>query len=252
MQADMSVPQSNRTIEGTLAADQWLQEHPELPSQLRSILLRYYQEHGRDFPWRRTGDPYKILVAEMLLQKTGVKPVENIWAALIHRYPDIEALATAPFQHVEEIIRSLGLRKRAKVLYESAQYIVSEAEGKIVGDALFLETIPGVGKYTAAALLSFAFNITAATIDVNAARVYTRICGFSPKTLRQGLAFARVLGECVITPQIHREINYSVLDLSAQVCRPKPLCSKCPISEICQYARVRTGNRSQTDKLERY
>ena len=240
-QAGMRVPQSNRTIEGALEANRWLQEHPKVPSQLRSILLRYYQEHGRDYPWRRTSDPYKILIAEMLLQKTGVKPVESIWAALIHRYPDVEALATSSFQHVEAALQPLGLRKRAKVLYESAQYIVREAGGKIIGDALFLETLPGVGKYTAAALLSFAFNITATTIDVNAARVYTRICGFSPNTLRQGLAFAKVLGECVITPQTHREVNYGVLDLAAQVCRPKPLCSKCPFSEICQYARIRTG-----------
>jgi A/G-specific adenine glycosylase len=237
----MRTPQSIRTIEGALEANRWIEDHPELPAQLRSILVRYYEEHGRDLPWRRTSDPYKILVAEMLLQKTSVKPVKDIWTVLIHYYPDVEALATASIQNIEAIIHPLGLQKRAKVLSESAQYIVKEAGGKISGDASFLETIPGVGKYTTEALLSFAFNTAAATIDVNASRVYARICGFSPNTLRQGLAFARVIGGYVITTHTHREVNYGVLDLAAQVCTPKPLCAECPAREICQYSSSMTN-----------
>ena len=232
----MRVPKTNRTIEGAWDAQQWLEENPEIPPQLRNILSNYYKNHGRDFPWRRTKDPYMILVAEMLLQKTGVKPVENVWSAFIQRYPNIEALSAASIQDISSIIGMLGLQKRAKLLHETAQRIFKETGGRIIADAKFLESLPGVGKYSTAAVLSFAFNINAATLDVNAARVYTRIGGFSPNTLRQGLAFACIFSEQVNTAETHREVNYGLLDLAAQVCKPKPLCDICPARRICHFA----------------
>jgi A/G-specific adenine glycosylase len=240
----MRTPQSNQTIEGALDAVRWLEENPEMPLQLRRILTNYYQQNGRDFPWRGTRDPYKVLVAETLLQKTSVKPVTDIWSAFIRQYPDVEMLASSSLHHIEALIRPLGLQKRAKVLLESARCIVRTAGSQIPGNAQFLKSLPGVGDYTAAAILSFAFNINAAAIDVNAARVYTRICGFSPNTLRQGLAFARAVGERVVSPETHREVNYGLLDLAAQLCgKSKPNCSQCPAREICQYARITSADQ---------
>jgi len=232
----MRNPKSNKTIEGALDATHYLEVHPEIPVLLCGILKDYYQTNGRDFPWRRTRDPYKVLVAEMLLQKTAVKPVEKLWPAFMHRYPNIETLATAPLTDLETMIGLLGLKKRAIAIYNVAQAIVRQMNGKIVGDIEFLESLPGIGDYTASAVLSFAFDISVATIDVNAARVYTRICGFLPNTLRQGLAFAHIMSKYVIAEKDHREINYGLLDLAAQICKPKPLCSKCPAYKLCQYA----------------
>lgn len=232
----MKVPVTNKTIEGTLYANQWLEKHPEMPSQLRHIFVRYYQDHGRDFPWRKTSDPYKIFVAELLLQKTAVKPVEEIWTSFLRHYPNIETLAMASIQEIEAIISPLGLRKRAEVLHNASLWIMREAGGKIIGDVRFLRSLPGIGDYITAAILSFAFDIEAATIDVNASRVYSRICGFSSNTLRQGLAFARIVGRCVTSKQTHRAVNLGLLDLAAQICRPKPLCCDCPALNVCYYA----------------
>jgi A/G-specific adenine glycosylase len=233
----MQVPTSNKTIEGALYASQWLEEHPEMPSQLRHILVQYYQDRGRKFPWRETSDPYKIFVAELLLQKTAVKPVEQIWTSFLRCYPDIETLAAASIQEIEAIVSPLGLRKRAEVLHNAAQCIMRETGGKIIGDARFLRSLPGIGEYITSAVLSFAFDIKAVTIDVNSARVYSRISGFSPNTLRQGLALASKVGECIATQQTHRSVNLGLLDLAAQICRPKPLCGICPALNICCYAR---------------
>lgn len=232
----MRVPQSNRTVEGAWDANQWLAENPEIPSQLRNILSDYYENQGRDFPWRRTKDPYKILIAEILLQKTGVKPVEKVWNVFIQHYPDIKALSTASIQDISSIIGVLGLQKRAKLLHEIAQRIFNEAGGEIIADAKFLESLPGVGKYSTAAVLSFAFDIGLPTLDVNAARVYCRVGGFSPNTLRQGLAFANVFSKQVNTAETHRKVNYGLLDLAAQICKPKPLCDICPARRICCFA----------------
>jgi A/G-specific adenine glycosylase len=141
----MRLPASNRTIEGRLDALQWLNDNPEMPSKLCRLLVSYYLANGRDFPWRRTSDPYKILIAEVLLQKTGVKPVEKVWTAFIQRYPSIEALASASTEDIENIIRPLGIQKRAKVLLEIAQTVVQGTGGEIVGDVGFLTSLSGIG-----------------------------------------------------------------------------------------------------------
>lgn len=232
----MRTAKSNKTIEGALDANQYLVTHPELPKLLRDILRDYYLTNGRDFPWRRTRDPYKILVTEMLLQKTAVKPVEKLWPILFQRYPNVESLAVSPLSELEAIIGLLGLKKRSKALHNIARAIVEQSDGKIVRNINFLESLPGVGNYTASAILSFAFDVSVATIDVNAVRVYTRICGFSPNTLRQGLAFAHVISKHIVTDRTHREVNYGLLDLAAQICKPKPQCHHCPLIELCQFA----------------
>src|SRR5207245_2088825 len=86
MNGYLKEPKSNKTIEGSFDANRWLEVHPEMPPKLRHILLHYYQNYGRDFPWRKTTDPYQILVAEILLQKTAVKPVEQVWTAFLQQF----------------------------------------------------------------------------------------------------------------------------------------------------------------------
>jgi A/G-specific adenine glycosylase len=224
---------SNRTAEGTEAAVGWIEKHPEMLRCLRRAFRRYYETSRRDLPWRNTADPYRLLVAELLLQKTAVKPVEEVWRALIRRYPTVHALARASLRTVQALIRPLGLHKRARALRDAARVIVREGGGRIPPDPCFLQSLPGVGGYTAATVLSFAHNVKAAAVDVNVARVYARIAGFAPNTLRQGLAFALVVAERVATPKWHRETNYAVIDLAAQVCRPRPACGACPIARLC-------------------
>jgi A/G-specific adenine glycosylase len=234
---------TSRTKEGAEKASEWLERNSSVLPQLRHVLIEYYLQSGRDFPWRRTTDPYAILIAEVLLQKTGSRPVGDIWRSFLQRYPTVDALASASIEDLEAVLRPLGLRKRAKILYDAAQVLMRDAKGKVPGDATFLRSIYGIGSYTTAAVLSFGHNISAATIDVNAARVYTRIAGFVPNTLRQGLAFATIVGEEVITPETHRAVNLGLLDFAAQICKTRPLCERCPAVSICKYGRIRTSGQ---------
>lgn len=235
---NMRTPTSQRTSEGVSDATHWLVANTSVIRQMRRVLVQYYHKHSRDFPWRRTTNPYQLLVAEVLLQKTGAKPVIDTWYAFLERYPDVRALAAAPVVELEALLAPLGLvRRRAAVLHAAAHQLIRDHGGTVPKDAAALAALPGVGSYTAAAILSFAWNIPAPTIDVNAARVYARIGGFAPRTLRQGLAFAQVVGERVVTQRAHQQVNYGVLDLAAQICRPQPRCTVCPARGLCQYAR---------------
>lgn len=229
---------TNKTIEGSQAAEEWLEQHSQTAPRLRCILERYYQTHGRDLPWRRTRDPYKVLVAEMLLQKTGYKPVEKVWLAFIQQYPHVRALANAPMGDLEALIQPLGMHRRAARLQEIARRIVCQTDGEIIADQNFLRSLPGVGDYTAAAVLSYALDVKALAVDVNAARVLARIGGFAANTLRQELAFAKAVGELLLTQETHRAVNYGLLDVSAQICRPQPHCEICPASDLCEFAQA--------------
>jgi A/G-specific adenine glycosylase len=184
----------------------------------------------------------------VLLQKTGAKPVQEVWATLVERYPNAVALSHAPAEDIEEVVGVLGLKKRATALREAARTIVKETGGEVIADAGFLRSLPGLGDYATAAVLSFACDVRAVTIDVNAARVYSRIGGFLPNTLRQGLAYARVVAERVATDTNHKEVNYGVLDLAAQVCRPRPLCTSCPTLAVCEYGVAVVGSAKTEDK----
>jgi A/G-specific adenine glycosylase len=228
--------QSNRTVEGAEVAGTWVGKYEQVLPVLARIFQHYYRAHGRDFGWRRTDDAYAIWVSEMLLQKTSSAPVEAIWASIMQKYPSVMALASASISDIQSDVAPLGLQKRARRLHESACVIASRSGNEMPSDVAFLHALPGVGKYTAAAVLSFAFGLPVATIDVNAARVYGRIAGFLPHTLRQGLAFADVVGDKVIAFGCSRDVNYGLLDLAAAVCRPKPRCDVCPARSMCAFA----------------
>ena len=236
----MKAPDTKSTREGTFHALAWVEGHAGVLPQLRKLLQEYARASERDFPWRHSTDPYQVLLAEVLLQRTAARSVVvGVWHDLIRRYPDASALAAAPLEEIEAAIRPLGLTKRAKALQQLARTVVRETGGRIVADAAFLESLPGLGSYGANAVLSFAYNIKAAVVDANAVRVYSRIGGFSPITRRQGLAYATVIADLVVTQDSHREVNYGLLDFAARICKPRPLCHKCPALPLCQYGRER-------------
>jgi A/G-specific adenine glycosylase len=232
---DLKQAQTNQTLEGAIAATEWLATHSDLLPRLRFSILSYFEHSGRGFPWRKTNDPYKILLAEILLQKTGAKPVIQVWNNFLIEFPNLVALSMAKPSDVEELIRPLGLLKRAQVLVSIAQIIVNEYSGKIPSSESALQSIPGIGPYTSAAIMSFAYDIRVATIDVNANRVYTRIAGFIPNTLRQASAFSQIIGKEIVSDRDHKSINWGVLDLSSQICKPHPNCQVCPTRKICSY-----------------
>lgn len=229
---------TNATALGRDAAVRWIERNTHILPKLESTLCSYYLQKGRDFPWRSSRDPYRTLIAEMLLQKTGSGAVARIWPSLIQCYPNVESMAAASVGDLRRLVGTLGLRKRVEALRCAARRLVEETGGSVVADRSFLESLPGVGSYTASAVLSFAFDVAVPVVDVNGARVFTRIGGYAPRTLRQSLEFARTVSERIISQKTHREVNYGVVDLGAQACRPKPRCGECPTVSFCSHYRT--------------
>ena len=137
-------------------------------AQFRKIVWEHYKDHGRsELPWRKTDDPYKILVSEMMLQQTQVERVIPYYKNFIKKYPSVRALAKAPLSDVLTLWQGLGYNRRAKFLHGASQYIVNVYGGKVPTDAAELESIWGIGPYTARAVMTFAYNHNAIFIETN-------------------------------------------------------------------------------------
>lgn len=138
------------------------------PQRFRNIVWNYYAEHGRhSLPWRKSHDPYKVLVSELMLQQTQVERVTPYFRAWMKKYPNIRALAAAPLADVLRQWQGLGYNRRAKFLHGAAKEIVEKYKGKVPEDAAILESIWGIGAYTAHAVMAFAFNHDAVFIETN-------------------------------------------------------------------------------------
>ncbi len=209
---------------------------PERVRQFQRRLLRWYARHGRDLPWRHTRDPYRILVSEVMLQQTQVDRVLGYYERFLRRYPTIEALAASSEPQVREAWDGLGYYARARNLHRTARQVSSEFGGKLPDHADTIRRLPGIGRYTAGAVLSFAYQKDAAIVDTNAARVLTRVFG-----LRRHSARARDhrqlwdIAEAVTPPGKADQFNQAIMDLGATVCRPRsPECARCPVRGVCR------------------
>ncbi|HET8649776.1 MAG TPA: hypothetical protein VFL95_07030, partial [Gemmatimonadales bacterium] len=160
---------------------------PRIPpngAEFRRRLLRWFRRHGRDLPWRRTRDPYHVLVSEFMLQQTQVSRVEEFYGRFLESYPTIRHLAKAPPAAVRESWNGLGYYRRAANLHNLARTVVDQHGGVIPSDPAELLTLPGVGRYTAGAVASFAYERPAAAVDTNVARVLRRV--FHPRARGAG------------------------------------------------------------------
>jgi A/G-specific adenine glycosylase len=200
----------------------------------RRTLLRWGAKNRRSFPWRETDDPFRVLVAEVLLQRSRGITVAKVYERLFARWPDAEHLARARVDSIQSVIRPLGLTSRGPKLRDLARAVV---EGGAVPDSLDrLLALPGVGPYAAGATLAVAFNRHSAVVDGVTARVYRRYFGLAadlPAVNDQDL-WSLVTD---VTPKRSvREWNWAVLDLAAIVCLPKvPRCSSCPLRSGCAW-----------------
>jgi A/G-specific adenine glycosylase len=211
----------------------------------RRLLLRWFRRHGRDLPWRRTRDPYHIIVSEFMLQQTQVSRVEAYYHRFLERYPTIESLAAAPASMVRESWDGLGYYRRAANLHRLAQEVVRERDGVIPTDPIDLRSLPGIGRYTAGAVASFAFERSAPAVDTNVARVLRRAFhpGTNPKRLEQRVW--DTAGRLV--PRGGKSawaFNQAIMELGALVCTARQArCGVCPVRVACA-----TGQR-QSRKL---
>ncbi len=207
-------------------------------AEFRRRLLRWFRRHGRDLPWRRTRDPYHIVVSEFMLQQTQVSRVEAYYHRFLERYPSLELLAAAPAATVRESWEGLGYYRRAANLHRLAQAVVAEHGGVVPADPAALIRLPGVGRYTAGAVACFAYERATPAVDTNVARVIRR--AFHPRSAVKKRVWETA---STIMPRRGRSawaFNQAIMELGALVCTARVArCGSCPVRAACA-----TGRRS--------
>ena len=210
---------------------------PALRRALQQGLLAWYVAHHRDLPWRKTQDPYAILVSEILLQQTQVASVLPVYEDVLRRWPTFAALAAAPLDEVRAVTDPLGYHVRGEWLHHIAAIVVTELGGRLPDTLEGLLALPGIGRYTAGAILSFAFQQDAPIVDTNVHRLLARLFD-----LHRGRPSAALLdkhlwalAEALIPPGHGYLFNQALMDFGAQVCTPfRPMCLFCPLRAHCQ------------------
>lgn len=204
--------------------------------RFRRRLLAWYRRHGRALPWRTTGDPYHILVSEVMLQQTQVDRVLPKYHEWLEKYPSLGALAAAPDEEVVRTWYPLGYNIRPRRLQTIAREAVARYDSRLPDDEATLRSFKGIGAYTAGALLSFAFGQRAAILDTNVARVLFRV--FVGTGDPKSHAMVRQLWDLSRAMLPRRDVfdfNQALMDLGAMVCvARKPRCLVCPMREMCQ------------------
>jgi A/G-specific adenine glycosylase len=195
----------------------------------------------RDLPWRRTRDPWAVLVSEAMLQQTQVARVIDRFEGFLERFPGPAAMASAPLADVLDAWAGLGYYRRARDLHRTACTVVERHGGRVPEDLMELLALPGVGPYTARAVLAFAFERDHGVVDTNAARVLARAFTGAP----MGVAAVQRLADALVPPGAAWAHNQSMLDLGATVCTARaPRCTTCPLASGCAWRAAGGGDPS--------
>ncbi|MCW5651438.1 MAG: A/G-specific adenine glycosylase [Ramlibacter sp.] len=223
-------------------------------------VVRWQQTHGRQgLPWQGTRDPYRVWLSEIMLQQTQVATVLDYFPRFLARFPDVQSLAAAPLDAVLGLWSGLGYYSRARNLHRCAQGVVSLHGGHFPRTAQVLETLPGIGRSTAAAIAAFCFGERVAILDGNVKRVLTRVLGFEADLARAANERAlwdeatRLLPQTDLSQAMPR-YTQGLMDLGATVCVARhPLCGSCPLQSDCAAWRERAPQRYpvRTRKLRR-
>jgi A/G-specific adenine glycosylase len=203
--------------------------------KIRAPLLRWYDANRRDLPWRRTNDPFAIWISEAMLQQTRVETVIPYWERFLEAFPDVESLACAELDEVYAVWTGLGYYSRARNLKAAAETIVSDHGGSIPDTADALRELKGIGRYTAGAVASIAFDREEPLVDGNVARVFARLLGIREDSTTRGVVerLWTVAGELVRGPR-PGDLNQALMELGATICTPRgPRCLACPVRSQC-------------------
>lgn len=212
---------------------------------MRARLLRWFDASKRDLPWRRTRDPYRILLAEYLLQRTRVASGTPYYERFLARFPDVASLASASETDVLRLWEGLGYYRRARNLLAAARAIVEHHGGRVPSTASTLQELPGIGPYTAGAVASIAFGERVPAVDGNATRVLARLFRIEDDVSR-GPGRDRVLEVAVSLVPRERPgaFNQALMELGATVCTPRsPACHACPLRTLCRARKAGVQDR---------
>jgi A/G-specific adenine glycosylase len=212
---------------------------PPARRRFRQRLLTWYRRHGRDLPWRKTDDPYHILVSEIMLQQTQVDRVLPKYAEWLEKYPSLSALAVAPEDDVNATWRPLGYNIRPRRLQSIAREAVANYGGELPSDEETLLSFKGIGAYTAGAIRSFAFRERAAILDTNVARVLFRtFVGTGDPKSHAMKRHLWAVSETLVPVRDVFDFNQALMDLGALICvARKPRCLVCPMAKDCEWRR---------------
>ena len=202
------------------------------PPPMRAALLRWYAPRAGRYPWRRTPSPYRTLVSEVMLQQTQASRVAPAFDRFVACFPDVRTLAAAPRSDVLRTWAGLGYNRRAVALSEAARTIVRDHGGVVPRELPALQSLPGVGPYTAAAVMSIGYGEPVAAVDVNVRRVVSRMALGDPAA-----SAARVRDAAGALLDVERPAawNQAVMDLGRDVCRQSPRCDVCPVAGWCRW-----------------
>ena len=213
---------------------------PERPDaarvrKLRGPLLRWYRRHRRDLPWRRTRDPYAIWVSEVMLQQTQVATVLPYYRRFLERFPDPASLANAAEEEVLGLWSGLGYYRRARALRAGARAVVERHAGRVPGDVEALRALPGIGRYTAGAIASIAFDLPAPVLDGNVRRVLSRLWALKVAARAREEKLLWAIAEILAPGPDPGDLNQALMELGARVCTPRnPDCPACPLRNRCR------------------
>lgn len=198
----------------------------------RNQLQTWSIANFRDFPWRRTAEPYAIFIAELLLQKTDATTAEKIYETFLARYPSLKVIPTADIEEIAQLLAPLGLHFRAKRLHQAAQIILEKHGGKFPTTETELLKLPGVGKYTARSICTNAFKQPLAVLDTNIARIIERFFGIKGNRVKSRCKILWEIAE-LIAPNTNVDFwNLTLIDFGAAICTAsRPRCQNCPLQQ---------------------
>jgi A/G-specific adenine glycosylase len=217
-----------------------------VPSAARAAILAWYAANGRRLSFRGTSDPYAILVSEAMAQQTQAARAAEHWQRFMARFPTVAALARSSHADVQREWQGLGYNRRALALWRAARVIQSEHGGKVPDTVDVLETLPGVGPYTARAVAAIAFGRPVGAVDVNVRRVLGRMVAAGPGPM--SASQMQAIADQAVPPERSADWTHAVMDVGALLCRPRePRCSDCPASPWCRF---RAGERTEVERVD--
>lgn len=202
----------------------------------RRQIIAWFKKNGRVYPWRQERDPFRILVAEMMLMRTKADQVVPVYEQFLKEFPDIDTLAEAKQEAIEKILYPLGLKWRIPAFGLMAREVCEKYKSKIPADREKLMSLPGVGEYVAGAVLSMAYGKNEWVVDSNIVRIFKRYFGI--ETSREGRRDKHVIeiARIYASGKDPGRATMGILDITALICKPrKPDCEKCPLSTRCNY-----------------